>query len=105
MKGETYSNVTSSIAVTWGVFPGKQILQPTIVDPVSLNTWKVEAFSLWLSKWGCIYEKESESRNLILNVYENYFLVNVVDNDFINGNIFDLFDKIKIAKANKLLPN
>ncbi len=32
---------TQSIAVTWGVFPGKEIVQPTVVDPVSFNIWKV----------------------------------------------------------------
>jgi len=105
MKGEYFSNVTTAIAVTWGVFPGKPILQPTIVDPVSLKTWKLEAFNLWLSKWGCIYEKDSESRNIIQNVYDNYFLVNVVDNDFINGNIFDIFDHIKTGNSNKVLVN
>ncbi len=29
------------IAVTWGVFPGIEILQPTVVDPVSFMYWKV----------------------------------------------------------------
>ena len=29
------------IAVTWGVFPGKEIVQPTVVDSVSFNIWKV----------------------------------------------------------------
>ena len=31
----------SPIAVTWGVFPGKEIMQPTVVDPISFNFWKV----------------------------------------------------------------
>ena len=29
------------IAVTWGVFPGKEIIQPTVVDPDSFLIWKV----------------------------------------------------------------
>ena len=29
------------IAVTWGVFPGKEIIQPTIVDTISFKVWKV----------------------------------------------------------------
>lgn len=37
-------------AVTWGVFPGKEIVQPTVVDPISFLSWKVrflfEIFSL-----------------------------------------------------------
>lgn len=30
-------------AVTWGVFPGKEVVQPTVVDPVSFMVWKVRA--------------------------------------------------------------
>jgi len=33
------------IAVTWGVFPGKEIVQPTVVDSVSFNIWKVKNLS------------------------------------------------------------
>ena len=29
------------LAVTWGVFPGTEIIQPTVVDPVSFKYWKV----------------------------------------------------------------
>ena len=29
------------VAVTWGVFPGREIIQPTVVDPVSFQIWKV----------------------------------------------------------------
>ena len=28
-------------AVTWGVFPGKEIVQPTVVEPYSFCIWKV----------------------------------------------------------------
>jgi methylenetetrahydrofolate reductase (NADPH) len=28
-------------AVTWGVFPGKEVIQPTIVEAVSFMAWKV----------------------------------------------------------------
>lgn len=27
--------------VTWGVFPGKEIVQPTIIEEVSFLNWKV----------------------------------------------------------------
>ena len=36
------SNVGSDVnAVTWGVFPGKEVVQPTVVDPHSFSVWKV----------------------------------------------------------------
>ena len=28
-------------AVTWGVFPGKEIIQPTVVEAISFMAWKV----------------------------------------------------------------
>jgi len=40
---ENYSNCdqTQPIALTWGVFPGKEIIQPTVADPVAFVHWKV----------------------------------------------------------------
>jgi methylenetetrahydrofolate reductase (NADPH) len=77
-----------------GVFPSMEILQPTIVDFESFVAWKKEAFSLWKVDWGSIYDKESESYKLIENIVSDSFLVNIVDNDFIDGNIFNIFDDV-----------
>lgn len=41
------------------MFPGKEIQQPTVVDPVSFNVWKSEAFDLWTSQWAAIYPEQS----------------------------------------------
>jgi methylenetetrahydrofolate reductase (NADPH) len=68
-------------AVTWGVFPGKEIVQPTIVEAVSFMAWKDEAYELG-TKWAEIYEPESPSRKLLGDLMENSLLVNVVHNDF-----------------------
>jgi len=68
-------------AVTWGVFPGKEIIQPTIVEAVSFMAWKDEAFELG-QQWAKLYEPDSPSRKLISNLMETCFLVNVVHNDF-----------------------
>lgn len=32
--------------LTWGVFPDKEILQPTIFDPSTFLVWKTEAFQV-----------------------------------------------------------
>ena len=72
-------------AVTWGVFPGQKIKQPTIVDARSFMIWKDEAFSIWMNDWAAIYEEDSISYSVLKNIYENYYLVNIVDNDFINS--------------------
>ena len=78
-------------AVTWGVFPGKEIQQPTVVDPDSFMIWKDEAFDLWNSDWASLYEENSASHKLIESIADGYFLMNIVENDFINGDIFKLF--------------
>ena len=52
LKGEI--NVTNCDseqpnAVTWGVFPGKEIIQPTVVDPISFLYWKVSYAKILLN--------------------------------------------------------
>ncbi|XP_060578071.1 methylenetetrahydrofolate reductase (NADPH)-like [Ruditapes philippinarum] len=70
------------IAVTWGVFPGKEIIQPTVVDPIAFTVWKDEAFALWVKNWGNLYPEGSRSRAIIRNIHDNYYLVNLVDHEF-----------------------
>lgn len=82
----TNADKFSPIAVTWGVFPGKEIAQPTVVDPISFESWKDEAFDLWQQQWGRLYPDGSASKLVIESIYKNYYLVNLVDNDFIKGN-------------------
>lgn len=70
------------IAVTWGAFPGTEIIQPTIVDPQSFKAWKDEAFALWEEQWGKLYAEGSQSRDIISLITNSYYLINLVDNDF-----------------------
>jgi len=99
-KGNTYSNAKEmrACAVTWGVFPGKEVIQPTVVDPDTFLVWKDEAFALWVRGWASIYEDDTPSYELLHDMHDKYFLVNIVDNDFIDGDIFDLFDKLIIVQ-------
>ena len=77
----------NAMAVTWGVFPNKEIIQPTIVDTRSFLIWKDEAFSLWMNDWASIYEPKSGSYKLIKEIYDTYYLVNIVDNDYVDGDL------------------
>jgi methylenetetrahydrofolate reductase (NADPH) len=63
-------------AVTWGVFPGKEIVQPTIVETISFLAWKDEAFRLG-SDWAHCHDASSPSRHLIQNIMESWHLVNI----------------------------
>lgn len=71
-------------AVTWGVFPGKEIIQPTIVEAVSFIAWKDEAFELGC-QWANLYPEGSPSRALLRNIMDTSYLVNIVANDFKDG--------------------
>ncbi|KAJ7393504.1 hypothetical protein OS493_006488 [Desmophyllum pertusum] len=98
----TNANVYSSNAVTWGVFPGSEILQPTVVDSVAFQSWKDEAFALWKHQWGRIYPEKSKSRELIHTIHDTYYLVNLVDNDYVAGNrLFDILDTV-LKKLGKI---
>ncbi|GJD09366.1 Probable methylenetetrahydrofolate reductase [Galdieria sulphuraria] len=87
-------NLSSANAVTWGVFPDREIIQPTVVDPYSFLVWKEEAFSIWTELWGRLYEKDSTSQQILRHIHDNFMLVNVVDNDYVAGDIFRLFDDV-----------
>ena len=99
-------NVTNNVklqpnAVTWGVFHGCEVKQPTIVDPISFRAWSEEAFALWTKVWGKLYDPESQSRKVIDHIATSYYLVNLVDNDFPKGNCIwnlleDAFDRRKL---------
>ena len=80
------TNTTSDApnAVTWGAFPHSEILQPTIVESISFLAWKDEAFEIGRN-WARLYAPDSESRKLLDGIFDTYFLVNVVHNDFKNG--------------------
>jgi len=82
-RGDLRTNTHSDgpNAVTWGVFPGKEIIQPTIVEAVSFMAWKDEAYELG-TQWAKLYEHESTSQKLISEFIDSAYLVNVVHNDF-----------------------
>ena len=100
-------------AVTWGVFPGKEIVQPTIVETISFLAWKDEAYRLG-SDWAHCHAASSPSRRLIDNIMETWYLVNIVSqrasiltrpneravhNDFHQSRgIFSLFDGLEVKE-------
>ncbi len=102
-------------AVTWGVFPGKEIVQPTIVETISFLAWKDEAYRLG-DDWARCHSVSSPSRHLIEEIMETWYLVNIgmvsatqlstawmliviliVNNDFHQTHsIFSLFDDLEV---------
>ena len=107
VNGEETLNVNEGAnAVTWGVFPCREIIQPTVVDTASFRVWSEEAFELW-RMWENIYkkgptsveekeiEKYTKAQKVLQDIRESYYLVNLVDNDYTNAEttIFDIFNK------------
>jgi methylenetetrahydrofolate reductase (NADPH) len=72
-------------ALTWGVFPNKEVIQPTIFDPETfLGVWAEEAFSLWVA-WIHLYDPGTASRALLQSVRDSYYLCAIVDNDYVSA--------------------
>ncbi|KAK6458564.1 methylenetetrahydrofolate reductase-domain-containing protein [Scheffersomyces xylosifermentans] len=90
--GDAKGNITSNLsvgpnshnsknAITWGVFPSKEVLQPTIIDFESFKAWNEEAFLLWV-EWARCYKKNTKSFELLNSIYNNYVLVSLIHHDF-----------------------
>ncbi len=83
-------------AVTWGIFPGKEIIQPTVVDVETFNIWKDEAFEIWREGWASLYPEGSPSRRLLEEIHDTYWLLNLIENDYTDGNIFAIFRELGV---------
>ena len=77
------SDVDSVNPVTWGTFPGKEIVTPTIIEGVSFKAWCDEAFSIW-REWMRIYPRKSPTAKLLEKVRDDYKLVNIIHHDFVD---------------------
>ena len=102
-------------ALTWGIFAGREIVQPTIVETISFLAWKDEAYRLG-EDWAKCHDASSPSRKLIQDIMDNWYLVNIgkfadrslhvfelltldisVNNDFHNTyDLFDLFNGLEV---------
>lgn len=68
-SGTEYSSGFKTVtALTWGCFPNKEILQPTVFDHDSFVVWSKEVFQLWTKCWASLYDDESLSAELLYNV-------------------------------------
>ncbi len=76
---ETNAQSEGPNAVTWGVFPGKEIVQPTIVERISFLAWKDEAFQLG-TEWARCYDAGSPSRIVLDDIMNKWYLVNLGKN-------------------------
>lgn len=86
-----YHNFDSLNVLSWGVFPRSMVLQPTMFDPDAFMMWKSEAFALWTQHFG----PDEEIPSVIKEIQEQWFLVNIVNNDYKNPPwLWDLFETV-----------
>ncbi|EPY50818.1 methylenetetrahydrofolate reductase Met9 [Schizosaccharomyces cryophilus OY26] len=82
-------------AVTWGVFPNREVIQPTIVESTSFLAWKDEAYFLGMA-WASAHDPNSATHKLLVSMMSSWMLCVIVDNNFERGqSLFDVFSKIK----------
>jgi len=108
LKGTHVGN-TPTTAVTWGVFPGQEIQQPTVVDTNSFIAWKDEAFALFEQFHTVFPDEKSDTsedkklsskpetkaaRALIKDVQDTWYLVNCVDNNFLSGDLYSVLGTV-----------
>ncbi|KAK9356596.1 methylenetetrahydrofolate reductase-domain-containing protein [Lipomyces doorenjongii] len=86
-RGDFFSNMNANDvnAVTWGVFPNREVVQPTIIEEQSFKAWSEEAFAVW-KEWQRLYPRASKTSNLINTIHESYYLVSIIHHDYVNTN-------------------
>lgn len=87
-------------AVTWGMFPGKEIATATMVEEVSFRAWAEEAFGVWAEWARCVGGvgisgeggggegeggSSSQARGFLKECMEGCWLVNVIGHEFREG--------------------
>ncbi|SPO48687.1 related to MET12 - methylenetetrahydrofolate reductase [Moesziomyces antarcticus] len=82
-RGDFVSNLAEGEAntVTWAVFPGKEIVQSTIIERDSFEAWREEAFGIW-NEWAMLFLKTSASRQLIDSITNDRWLMTIVHHDY-----------------------
>ena len=105
-QGESFQNVEDENinAITWGVFNNHEIIQPTVVDHQAFLIWKDECFRTFTETWAAIYKPQKdkegnltggddESIKFLTQCRDTLFLVNVVQNDFIGGDLNKILEQ------------
>ncbi|KDN38871.1 MTHFR-domain-containing protein [Tilletiaria anomala UBC 951] len=78
---ETNMEAGKSNAVTWAVFPGREIVQPTIIEEDSFKAWCQEAFAIW-AEWELLFPPQSATKQLLHEIGEQRWLITVVHHEY-----------------------
>ncbi|WFC98321.1 methylenetetrahydrofolate reductase [NAD(P)H] [Malassezia yamatoensis] len=90
---ETNVEVNGINAVTWGVFPGKEVAQSTIIEEQSFRAWCEEAFAIW-REWELLFPPSSATHKILRSIHDSRWLVTVVHHDYKDSNaLWELLEK------------
>ena len=78
-------------AVTWGVFRGKEIVTPTIIEEQSFRAWGEEAYGIW-EEWRRVFSRGSEEEKFLESCKNESVLVNVVGQQFVGKGAAKLWE-------------
>lgn len=67
--------------VTWGVFRGREIITPTIIEEASFRAWGEEAFRIW-DQWRQVFPPNSATERTLRDVKDDVYLVCVVGHKY-----------------------
>ncbi|RPA87089.1 MTHFR-domain-containing protein [Ascobolus immersus RN42] len=93
-KGNFTQNASASPgsmnSVTWGCFPGKEIVSTTIIEEQSFQSWAEEAFGIW-KEWAYVFPPKSATREFLFKTVEETVLVNVICHDYMTpGRLWEI---------------
>lgn len=69
-------------AVTWGVFRGKEIVTPTIIEAESFIAWAEESYLIW-AEWRRCFPRGCEEEKFLNKMRDGSVLVNIVSHRYI----------------------
>jgi methylenetetrahydrofolate reductase (NADPH) len=78
---ESSAPASAANSVTWGAFPGKEIVTPTIIEEISFRAWADEAFGIW-AEWERCYAHGTASRRVLRELRDGLWLVNVIGHGY-----------------------
>ena len=81
MSSKPTPGVNGVLPVTWGVFRGKEIVTPTIIEEQSFRAWGEEAYGIW-SEWRRVFPRGSEEEQFLEKCRAEMCLVNCVGQRF-----------------------
>ncbi len=82
-----------------GLCPVTQTSKPFVLFLNPQRALQDEAFQLWQTEWASLYSEGSTAAKLINGIVDGWYLVSLVDNDFVNGDLYRIFGLENAAAA------